>query len=229
MSTQQAMILAAGHGSRMQPLTDHCPKPLLQAGKYRLIEPLLFALANAGIHYCVINTHKHPALFHDYLGDGDRYGLRIQYSHEPELLGTGGGMIQALDFLQSAPFLVVSGDIVTDYPFEKLVSMNLQSDAHLVMVDNPEQHTQGDFHLDSQGLLNLNGDKLSYSSIGLFHPRLFSGYPKGIRSIGEILKPAMLEKKITGEYFTGLRISVDTPDRLLVAKALINYQNPGDF
>ncbi len=211
----QAMILAAGHGSRMGTLTRACPKPLLVAGRSRLIEPLLFALAKAGIQDCVINTHQHPELFHAYLGDGHRYGLRIHYSHEPELLGTGGGMIQALDFLSPQAFLVVSGDIVTDYPFDTLLAMPFCHDAHLIMVDNPEQHRQGDFGLDEQGFLTLNHKKrLSYSSIGLFHPKLFGGYAKGPRSIGDILRAAIEQRRVSGEYYRGLRISVDTPERL---------------
>lgn len=213
----QAMILAAGHGSRMGELTRACPKPLLSVGNSRLIEPLLFALAKAGIQHCVINTHQHPALFHQYLGNGGRYGLTIEYSPEPILLGTGGGMIQALHYLQPNPFLVVSGDIVTDYPFEKLLTMPLRHDAHLVMVDNPEQNQQGDFGLNEQGFLTLDREKaLSYSSIGLFHPRLFAGYDKGPHSIGDILRSAIEQQRhITGEYYDGLRVSVDTPERLI--------------
>lgn len=211
----QAMILAAGHGSRMGELTRACPKPLLPAGKSRLIEPLLFALAKAGIQDCVINTHQHAELFHRYLGKGERYGLSIHYSHEPELLGTGGGMIQALDFLRPEPFLVVSGDIVTDYPFEALLAMPLRHHAHLVMVDNPEQNKQGDFGLGEEGFLTLDDEeRLSYASIGLFHPALFAGYAKGLRGIGEILRHAIQQRNITGEYYEGLRISVDTPERL---------------
>lgn len=211
----QAMILAAGHGSRMGALTRSCPKPLLQVGRLRLIEPLLYALANAGIQDCVINTHQYPELFDKYLGNGGRYGLCIHYSHEPELLGTGGGVIQALDILQPEPFLMVSGDIVTDYPFETLLSMPLHRDAHLVMVDNPEQNKLGDFGLDQENILLLDTElKLSYASIGLFHPRLFARYDRGPRSIADILQPAIAQRSISGEYYQGLRVSVDTPERL---------------
>ena len=214
MSITRAMILAAGHGSRMAPLTDRCPKPLLLAGKYRLIEYTLYAIARAGIRECVINQHHFPELFVDYLGRGERYGLHIEYSYESELLGTAGGIIQALDFFENQPFLLLSADIITDYPFEKLIHMPLRGDAHLVMVDNPEQNSRGDFYL-AQGELCLEGNqRLSYASIGLCHPRLFSGYEKGERSIGEVLKPAIARRAVSGEHFQGLRISVDTPERL---------------
>lgn len=227
----KAMIFAAGRGQRMGELTQKTPKPLLPVGEQRLIEYHLYRLAEAGICECIINTCYLAKQFPEVLGDGERYGLRISYSQETEPLDTGGGIINALDFFEDKPFLLVNGDVFTDYPFEKLINKALKSLAHLVLVDNPEHHPQGDFVLQEDGFLALseNQKKLTYAGIALIHPQLFSSYPKGLLPLGEVLKAAIAKGLVTGEHFAGSWLNVDTPQRLLVASDAVVPGLTGDL
>lgn len=209
----KAMILAAGRGERMRPLTESTPKPLLQAGARRLIEYHLLALARHGIEDVVINLSWLGKQISAYLGDGQRYGLRIQYSEEGDTpLETAGGIVQALPLLGEAPFLLVNGDIYTEFDLASLPA-RLTTDAHLVLVDNPEHHPQGDFAVQGNQL-SLQGDKLTYSGIGIYSPRLFTQLDRGIRPLAPILREAIARGAISGQHYRGEWWDVGTPERL---------------
>ena len=216
----RALILAAGRGERMRPLTLATPKPLLEAGGKRLIEFHLEALARAGIRDVVINTAKLGAQFPAALGDGARYGLSIRYSHEgEEALETGGGMLRALPLLGDAPFIAVNGDTWTDYDFARL-PREPAGIAHLVVVDNPPQHPRGDFVLAPDGGLApdvdsaADGIALTFSGIGVYRPQLVAGRQPGRFGLAPLLRAAMREGRVTGEHHRGAWTDVGTPARL---------------
>lgn len=209
----KAMILAAGRGERMRPLTDKLPKPLLEVGGKRLIEYHIEALQKAGINEIVINVAYLGQAIIDTLGDGSRYGVSIQYSVENEALETGGGIFKALPLLGDAPFLVVNGDIWTDFPFSTLLDEGVDG-AHLVLVDNPLHNLGGDFCLQD-GFVESDGeDKLTYSGIGIYHPKLFADKEPGRFPLAPILRDAMSKKQISGEHFSGFWSDIGTPERL---------------
>jgi len=210
----KAMILAAGRGERMRPLTDTLPKPLLLAGNKRLIEYHLEKLKTAGINDVVINHAWLGDKIEQYLADGASYGLNIQYSAESEALETAGGIIQALPLLGTDPFLVINGDIYTEYDFSSLPS-TLSSMAHLVLVDNPIHHQEGDFSLSESYNVMLNGkSKLTFSGIGLYRPEIFQSYKKGKRALAPVLREMMQQEQVTGEYYQGIWHDIGTPERL---------------
>ena len=210
----RAMILAAGRGERMRPLTDHTPKPLLEVGGKALIEYHLAALQQAGVNDVIINHAWLGEQIESRLGNGEQYGLRIEYSAEiPEALETAGGIIQALPRLGSEPFIVINGDIWCDYPLQQL-PRHPEGLAHLVMVDNPPHNPQGDFCL-SRGSLQAEGEsKLTYSGIGVYHPQLFAGLAPGIRPLAPLLKEAMAAGQVRGEHYRGRWYDIGTPERL---------------
>lgn len=220
------MILAAGRGERMRPLTDTVPKPLLKVGDHALIEYHLRNLAQAGFENIVINHAYLGEMIESTLGNGACYGVNITYSPEPEVLETAGGIANALPLLveetQSQPFLVVNADIYCeiDYTLCLSVLQMMRSDsghklAHLVLVDNPEHHADGDFALNN-GLVCLDGNqKLTFSGIGIYRPEFFAGVRPGVPTkLAPILRAAMQEKEVSGEYFTGSWVDVGTPERL---------------
>lgn len=209
----KAMILAAGRGERMRPLTDSHPKPLLTVGGKSLIERLIQALVQAGMGDIVIN---HAHLGHqivETLGDGGRYGASITYSHESAGgLETGGGIFQAMHLLDD-PFVVVNGDILTDFPFLRL-PRSLQGLAHLVMVNNPAHHPQGDFSL-ADGRLQAEGPvPLTFSGIGVYSKALFTQCVAGKFPLAPLLRTAMARDAVTGEHYTGDWWDIGTPERL---------------
>lgn len=210
----KAMVLAAGRGERMRPLTDTTPKPLLEVGGKALIEYRLAALQQAGVENVIINHAWLGDQIASRLGSGEQYGLRIEYSAEiPEALETAGGIIQALPRLGSEPFMVINGDIWCDYPLQQL-PCHPDGLAHLVMVDNPPHNPQGDFCLIN-GYLQAEGDsKLTYSGIGVFHPQLFAGLEPGIRPLAPLLKEAMATDQVKGEHYRGHWYDIGTPERL---------------
>ncbi len=211
----KAMILAAGRGERMRPLTDHTPKPLLRVGKQTLIEHLLLRLHAAGFNDVVINHAHLGQQIEDYLGDGARYGVHIQYSAEREGgLETAGGIFRALPLLDSDPFIVVNGDIWTDFPFGKL-PRNLNHDlAHLVLIDNPPHHPQGDFVLNGARVANDGVGKLTFSGIGVYRHALFKDCKPGKFPLAPLLKTAMAADRVSGEHYRGQWTDVGTPERL---------------
>jgi MurNAc alpha-1-phosphate uridylyltransferase len=209
----KAMILAAGRGERMRPLTDRTPKPLLRAGGKALIEHLIEALAAAGFRELVINCAHLGDQIEQYLGNGDRHGVQIAWSCEPEhALETGGGIFQALPLL-GEQFLVVNGDIWTDYPFARLQRVPAGL-AHLVLVDNPPQHPQGDFALDHDRVRADNGARLTFSGIGVYRRELFLGCVPGRFPLAPLLRAAMPRGEVSGEHYTGQWRDIGTPERL---------------
>lgn len=218
----KAMILAAGKGERMRPLTLHTPKPLVPAAGKPLIEYHLEALARAGITEVVINHAWLGQQIEDHLGDGQRFGLSIRYSPEGEPLETGGGIFKALPLLGEAPFLLVNGDIWTDYDFARLQAP-LSGLAHLVLVDNPGHHGRGDFRL-TDGQVR-DGDAapgtLTYSGISVLAPALFDGCQPGAFKLAPLLRQAMAEGRVSGEHYSGQWVDVGTLERLADVERLI--------
>jgi MurNAc alpha-1-phosphate uridylyltransferase len=209
----KAMILAAGRGERLRPLTDHTPKPLLAAGGRPLIEHTLVALVKGGITDIVVNTAHLGEQIEDYLGDGGRFGARITYSPEGEALETGGGILRALPLLGDRPFLVVNGDIATDFPFARLLDQP-KGLAHLVLVPNPPHHSKGDFAL-AAGLVHDAGPKRhTFSGIGVYRPELFAGCRAGRFPLAPLLRAAMPEGKVSGELYEGFWMDIGTVERL---------------
>ncbi len=208
------MILAAGRGERMRPLTDTTPKPLLPVGEKRLIEYHLAALASAGFDEVVINHAHLGEQIEQVLGSGRRYGVTIHYSAEADALETGGGIFRALPLLGDAPFLVVNGDVWCDYPFARLREVKTTG-AHLVLVPNPAQHPEGDFLL-RDGVVSDAGDggRYTFSGIGLYHPSLFAGCEPGPFPLAPLLRRAMAGGKVSGELFEGRWYDIGTPERL---------------
>lgn len=210
----KAMILAAGRGERMRPLTDSTPKPLLSVGGKRLIEYHLEALASAGFQEVVINHAHLGEQIETALGDGGRYGLHISYSPEGQALETGGGIFRALSLLGDGPFLVINGDVWTDYPYEQLLGRSTQA-AHLVLVPNPPQHPRGDFFLRGTQVSDEGAEvRLTFSGIGVYAPSLFNDCEDGAFPLAPLLRQAMAEGKVTGECYQGSWFDIGTPERL---------------
>ncbi len=215
----RAMILAAGLGKRMRPLTDNLPKPLLKAGKKTLIEHQIDRLVAGGITGAVINHFYLGGLIEQALGDGSRFGLDLSYSREPILLDTAGGIIKCLPMLKDDSFIVVNSDVWTDFDFSTLQPVNgEQRLAHLVLVDNAEHNPAGDFHLNGEGLVRNgqagDGSSLTFSGISVMHRNLFKGFPIQPRSVVPLLQEAMRKDQVSGEHFQGEWIDVGTPERL---------------
>ncbi|WP_260293662.1 N-acetylmuramate alpha-1-phosphate uridylyltransferase MurU [Sedimenticola hydrogenitrophicus] len=222
-----AMILAAGRGERMRPLTDSTPKPLLRVAGKPLIQYHVEALARAGVRQLVVNHAHLGGQIVDFLGDGGTWGVSISYSAEPAgALETGGGIFRALPLLGDGPFWVVNGDIWTDYPFTppRLAADTL---AHLVMVDNPPHHPGGDFVLADSGRLSADaGVRLTYSGIGLYRPELFAGCAGGAFPLAPLLRQAMADGRVNGEYFAGRWLDIGTPERLGELDAQLTAREP---
>ena len=211
----KALILAAGRGERLRPLTDHTPKPLLEAGGRPLIEHTIIALARAGFTELVVNLAHLGGQIQARLGDGSRLGVSIAYSHEgEEALETGGGIHHALPLLGEGPFLVVNGDLATDYPFEHLRDRPDRL-AHLVLVENPSHHPKGDFALLGNGTLSATGEpRHTFSGIGVYRPGLFSACKPGKFPLAPLLREAMQKGLVTGERYQGFWMDIGTLERL---------------
>ncbi len=219
------MILAAGRGERMRPLTDHTPKPLLPVAGRPLIVHQMTALRVAGITDLVINTGHLGAQLTAVLGDGGAWGLRIVYSPEPpEALETGGGIFQALPLLGSEPFLVVNGDVWTDYPFTRLPTAPVGL-AHLVLVDNPSHHPVGDFILRNGQVEETGAVRLTFSGISVLRPELFAGCAPGRFPLGPLLRRAMADGRVTGTHYRGGWRDIGTPQRLAELDGELRRQN----
>lgn len=210
----KAMILAAGRGERMRPLTDHTPKPLLKVGGKPLIVWHLQRLVAAGFEDIVINHAHLGQQIETALGDGSEWGVRIRYSPEKVALETAGGIANAMPLLGEAPFLVVNGDVFTDVDYRAL-QLTAPDLAHLVMVDNPAQHPAGDFALQD-GRLSADGtEKLTFSGVGIYHPALFVGIERGAPAkLAPLLKAAMADGLVSGTHHRGIWHDIGTPERL---------------
>ncbi|MCG9032110.1 N-acetylmuramate alpha-1-phosphate uridylyltransferase MurU [Laribacter hongkongensis] len=222
----RAMILAAGRGERMKPLTDHTPKPLLPVGCQPLVGWHLTRLAAAGFTDIVINTAWLGAQLPARLGDGAEWGVQIRYSHEGATgLETAGGIATALPLLGDSPFLVVNGDVLTDIDFAALRVVAPMLDgttrlAHLVLVDNPLHHPDGDFALAADGRVSAS-PALTFSGVGVYHPALFATTPAGQPArLAPLLRQAMAAGQVSGCHHHGLWLDVGTPERLAEADRL---------
>jgi N-acetyl-alpha-D-muramate 1-phosphate uridylyltransferase len=210
----KAMILAAGLGTRMRPLTDHCPKPLLPAGGRPLIAHHLERLHAAGIREVVINVSYRAEQLVAALGDGSAFDMCIAWSREETPLETGGGIHRALPLLGEAPFLLVNGDIWCDLDPAGLPPL-VDDLAHLVLVDNPDHHPGGDFHLDARGRVHEDGEpRLTFAGISLLDPALVADQAPGAFALAPLLRRAMAAGRVGGHRHRGAWIDVGTPDRL---------------
>lgn len=215
----KAMILAAGLGNRMRPLTLHTPKPLLEVGGKPLIVWHIEKLQKVGVTEIVINTAWLGEKLANALGDGSQFGVKILWSHEGEGLETAGGIINALPLLGDEPFILVNGDVWTTMDFASLLDVQLgEQQAHLVLVENPPQHLKGDFIL-SNGLAytfeqEQLGEALTYSGIAVLHPRMFAGLDNGKRPLAPLLKQAMQQQQVSAEKMQAVWVDVGTPERL---------------
>jgi len=221
----KAMILAAGRGERMRPLTDTIPKPLLQVAGCPLIEYHINALYRAGIREIVINHAWLGEQIEQTLGNGERFGLSISYSVEPEALETAGGIRHALPLLGSEPFMVVNGDIWTDYPFIQLINnakkhLNQTTWAYLLLVPNPEQHSLGDFQLvEAEALVydkdtQPEMDNYTFSGVAIYHPKIFCFIEEGVQALAPVLRSLIREQHVSGELYSGDWFDIGTPERL---------------
>lgn len=225
---RKAMILAAGLGQRMRPLTDNLPKPMLSAGGKPLLQYHLEALAAVGVKEVIINLAYLGEKIRAFVGTGEQFGLKVFYSEEPEPLETAGALLNALHLLGDDPFLLINGDVWSDYPLARLCSYLLadSSDAHLVLVPNPDFHPHGDFSPNAIGILENNPhlDKFTFAGISLVHPRLIKFYPnRRVKfPLGEVLKYGINQKRISAEVYSGCWSDVGTPERLLVLNKQLN-------
>ena len=210
----RAMILAAGRGERLRPLTDTTPKPLLDAGGRSLIEHHLQRLAKAGFREVIINLAHLGDLIRDRLGDGSNWGLNIHYSQEPEgALDTGGGIQQALPLLGDSPFAIINGDIFSQYPLTRLRAIKCDH-AHLVLVPNPAHNPDGDFALQGGHIIPDGQPRLTFSGISVYHPRFFASAPGGKYSVVPMLRAAAAQRHVTGEIYRGTWHDIGTRERL---------------
>jgi MurNAc alpha-1-phosphate uridylyltransferase len=215
----KAMILAAGRGERMRPLTDNTPKPLLKIDGITIIEHHILRLRQAGYGNLVINTSWLGAQIADFLGDGKRYGVTIHFSYEGETpLETGGGIYHALPLLGDSPFLVINGDIWCDHPLSAPEAFSTQ--AHLVLVPNPEHHPRGDFSL-RQGQVGNDQTRYTFSGIGWYRPELFKGCQPGKFPLAPIIREAAAQGSVSGDLYRGQWIDIGTPERLETIRQLL--------
>ncbi|AWD68986.1 MULTISPECIES: N-acetylmuramate alpha-1-phosphate uridylyltransferase MurU [Acinetobacter] len=222
----KAMILAAGLGNRMRPLTLHTPKPLLEVGGKPLIVWHIEKLAAIGVNEIVINTAWLGEKLVEALGDGSQFGVKILWSHEGEGLETAGGIINALPLLGGQPFILVNGDVWTTMDFAPLLTVELGENlAHLVLVQNPPQHPQGDFSLVEGKAYtfdqSVQGENLTFSGVSLIDPKMFVGLEAGKRPLAPLLKKAMLANQVAASKLIGDWVDVGTPERLAALDAEI--------
>ena len=227
----KAMILAAGRGERMRPLTDHCPKPLLEAGGKPLIVWHIERLRAAGFHELVIN-HAHLGwMIEQALGDGSRFGVSIHYSAEVEALETAGGIRQALALLGQAPFLVINGDIYCDADLTALrgaLGSSPTDLAHLLLVNNPAHNPHGDFALVDGRIAADGPDKLTFSGIGVYNPALFDSVAAGSAAkLAPLLRKAMAGGRVSGALHQGAWLDIGTPQRLAALDAMLRNEMSG--
>lgn len=224
----KAMILAAGLGTRMRPLTLSTPKPLLDVAGKPLIVYHLERLAAAGFSQVVINHSWLGEQLEQQLGNGARWGINIRYSPEQEPLETGGGIYRALPLLSDgeAPFVVINGDVLCDYDLSALYQRTLPAGmlAHLVLVPNPPHHPNGDFALSENGQLVQEGEKYTFSGISLLHPQLLAGLAAGAFPLAPLLRQGIEQARVAGELHRGIWLDVGTPERLQEAETYLKQR-----
>ena len=231
----KAMILAAGLGNRMRPLTLYKPKPLLEVGGKALIVWHIEKLKQIGVTDIVINSAWLADVLIGALGDGSQFGVNIRWTREDEGLETAGGIINALPLLGDEPFILINGDVWTQFDFSTLLNVDLGNCtdgdlAHLVFVDNPDQHPNGDFTLANGRAYTFDqeqtGENLTFSGVLVIHPRLFEGLESGKRPLAPLLKQGMLDNKISAEKMQSAWVDVGTPERLMALDLQIRQ---GDY
>ncbi|MGH8179896.1 MAG: N-acetylmuramate alpha-1-phosphate uridylyltransferase MurU [Steroidobacteraceae bacterium] len=209
------MLLAAGLGERLRPITDTLPKPLVEVAGKPLIVYHLEALAGAGVRDVVINLSWLGEKIRAALGDGARHGVRITYSDEgPVPLETGGGIHRALPLLGPGPFLVVNSDVWTDMDFSRVPNLEQGADAHLLLAPNPPQHPRGDFGLEGDFVVERESDRFTYTGIGVYRPEFFAGCAPGRFPLLPLLKRAIAARRLRGEAYRGEWLDIGSPDRL---------------
>jgi N-acetyl-alpha-D-muramate 1-phosphate uridylyltransferase len=209
------MLLAAGRGERLRPITDTVPKPLVAIAGKPLIVYHLEALERAGVREVVINLSWLGEKIRAALGDGERYGVRITYSEEgPVPLETGGGIHRALPLLGPDPFLVVNSDVWTDVDFGRLLTLEEGADARLLLAPNPPQHPRGDFGLEGDHVVERDADRFTYTGLGVYRPQLFAGCAPGKFPLLPLLKRAIAARRLRGEVYPGEWLDIGSPDRL---------------
>lgn len=218
----KAMILAAGRGERLRPLTDEKPKPLLTVAGISLIEYHLRNLSDAGISEIIINTAWLAEKIHQQLGDGKSYGVSIRYSDEGQALETAGGIINALPLLGDDPFLVVNGDIWCDFNFSELPELDNSKQAHLLLVENPEHNPAGDFALQDDLIKNDGESKFTYSGIGIYSVDFFLGLKPGKTPLAPLIRNKSELELVSGQLHNGLWTDVGTIERLQQLELQIN-------
>src|SRR5690606_6520294 len=228
----KAMILAAGRGTRMAPLTDHCPKPLLLLAGKPLIVHHIEKLVAAGITDMVINHAWLGEQIETTLGDGSRYGARLQYSAEPQALETGGGILQALSLLGSEPFFLVNGDVWTDWDYQGVTDIQLGDDlGRLWLVQNPDHNPGGDFILQQGRVLNpamaTDSPRLTFSGLSVLHPQLLAGCEPGAFPLAPLLRRAMDHQRMAGALLEQPWVDVGTPQRLQQLEQYLQHQQQG--
>ena len=229
----KAMILAAGRGERMRPLTDTLPKPLLKVAGKSLIEYHIEALVKAGVTELVINHAWLGEQIEAQLGNGEQYGAHIQYSREAEALETAGGIKKALPLLGDESFIVVNGDVFTDYTFTDLVTSKPAQPAHLVLVDNPEHNPDGDFFCQQQQVfdhltdeqIQTEATRYTFSGIACYHPDFFVAISEGKQALAPLLRKAMAENQVSGEIYHGKWLDIGTPERLQELNLKLGYNS----
>lgn len=213
------MILAAGRGERLRPLTDTLPKPLAPVGGVPLLELQLGWLQSAGVTRVVINLHHLGEQIEALIGDGSRFGLKIEYSREPTLLETGGGIVKALPLLGTAPFLLVNGDIYTDFPLARLMRPLAEGDdAHLLLTPRPSQRERGDFDAVG-GRVTRRGDDFVYCGISVLHPRLFEGQVERAFSLRDLFFDAVARGRVAGTVWQGFWSDIGSAEQLAAVDA----------
>ncbi len=215
----QAIVLAAGRGERLRPLTDRLPKPLVSVGGQSLLDHHLHGLRRAGITHCVINIAHLGALIEAHVGDGSRFGLKISFSREPGgALETGGGIKSALPLLAAQPFIVVNADIFCDFDFASLC-FRPPNIGHLVLVENPPHHPHGDFALDGEQITNEPTPRYTFSGIAAYDPKFFELAPAAARfPLAPMLRQSAARGAMTGQLFRGRWFDIGTAARLAAAR-----------
>ena len=223
----KAMLLAAGRGERMRPLSNDTPKPLLKVGEQCLLDYQHAALAEAGFKDVVINTAWLADQVKVHVGDGSKYQLNVSFTFESDgALDTGGGIFNALELLGDEPFMVANSDIWTDFDYG---SLTLTEDdlAHLVLVDNPPHHPEGDFSLSKGRVRENSGQRLTFSGIGVYRAQLFAGATPGKFPLLPLLHNAMRDNRLGGEWYRGSWMDIGTPDRLKALQYLLGHDDDG--
>lgn len=217
----KAMILAAGRGERLRPSTDHLPKPLIEVGGETLIGRHLRRLSEAGIEDVVINLAHLGDQIRGSLGDGSAFGVRLRYTLEPKgALETGGGIYNALDFLRDAPFVVVNGDIWTDFPFDRLPH-KIETAAHIVLVPNPPHNPRGDCSLRGSNAVIPGERSLTFSGMGVYRTSLFDRCGPGRFPLWPVVAESASRDRVSGECYNGVWFDVGTPDRLAALRQFL--------